>query len=165
MAYMQMQERMRKEDQERSDFERHAQQKAHEIQIQMLQEQLMAMSARSESGPKSSSKMPLFDLVKDKDSFKLWKSRWELHIQGHKFDSISNSVERNVRLRAELNSCLSDDTLNWLLNNSFSTEDLAKAEFVLQAIELKVCSIYSYNILLVISSNYQVHQIKKEMWM
>ena len=132
-------ERQRKEDLERADFDKHAQQKAHEVQIQMLQEQLMAMAARNESsGPKSSSKMPMFDLVKDKDTFKLWKSRWDLHVQGHKFDSISNSVERNVRLRAELNSCLSDDTLNWLLNNNFSKEDLAKADFVLQAIELKV---------------------------
>ena len=107
-------------------------------QIQMLQEQLMLMSARNESGPKSSSKMPLFDLVKDKETFKLWKSRWDIHIQGHKFDSISNSVERNIKLRAELNSCLSDDTLNWLLNNNFAETDLAKAEFVLNAIELKV---------------------------
>ena len=132
-------ERQRKEDQERVDFDRHAQQKAHEVQIQMLQEQLMAMAARNESGgPKSSSKMPMFDLVKDKDTFKLWKSRWELHIQGHKFDQISNSVDRNIRLRAELNSCLSDATLNWLLNNNFSTEELTKADFVLQAIELKV---------------------------
>ena len=132
-------ERQRKEDQERADFDKHAQQKAHEVQIQMLQEQLIAMSARNESGgPKSSSKMPMFDLVKDKETFKLWKSRWELHIQGHKFDAIANSVERNIRLRAELNSCLSDDTLNWLLNNNFSKDDLAKADFVLQAIELKV---------------------------
>ena len=76
--------------------------------------------------------------VKRKESFKLWKSRWELHVQGHKFDAISNSVERNVRLRAELNSCLSDETLNWLLNNNFCKEDLAKADFVLQAIEMKV---------------------------
>ena len=150
MAYIQMQERIRteekatmerqrKEDIERAELDRHAQQKAHEVQIQMLQDQLAAMAARNESGgPKSSSKMPMFDLVKDKETFKLWKSRWDLHVQGHKFDSISNSVERNVRLRAELNSCLSDDTLNWLLNNNFSKEDLAKADFVLQAIELKV---------------------------
>ena len=65
-------ERQRREDQERADFDKHAQQKAHEVQIQMLQEQLMAMAARNESGgPKSSSKMPMFDLVKDKETFKL----------------------------------------------------------------------------------------------
>ena len=115
-------------DIERAELDRHAQQKAHEVQIQMLQDQLAAMAAGT-GGPKSSSKMPMFDLVKDKDTFKLWKSRWDLHVQGHKFDSISNLVERNVRLRAELNSCLSDETLNWLLNNNFSTEDVFLCTF------------------------------------
>jgi hypothetical protein len=132
-------ERQRKEDIERAELDRHAQQKAHESQMQMLQDQLTAMASTSRSGgPKSSSKMPMFDLVKDKDTFKLWKSRWEVHVQGHKFDKISDQVERNIKLRAELNSCLSDETLNWLLNNNFSETDLAKADFVLQAIELKV---------------------------
>ena len=132
-------ERQRKEDIERAELDRHAQQKAHESQMQMLQDQLTAMASASRSGgPKSSSKMPMFDLVKDKDTFKLWKSRWEVHVQGHKFDKISDQVERNIKLRAELNSCLSDETLNWLLNNNFSETDLAKADFVLQAIELKV---------------------------
>ena len=81
MAYIQMQERIRqeekvvmerqrKEDLECSELDRHAQQKAHEVQIQMLQDQLRAMSTRTESnGPKSSSKMPSFDLVKYKETF------------------------------------------------------------------------------------------------
>ena len=156
LAYIQMQDRLRaeekkeaaelraileaqrKEDIERAEAERYAMNKAHENQLKLLQDQLAAMAKPDNSGPKSSSKMPTFDLVKDKETFKLWKSRWEIHIKGHKFDSISNSVERNTRLRAELNSCLSDDTLNWLLNNNFAEEDLTKADFVLQAIELKV---------------------------
>ena len=151
LAFMQMQERLRREeraeeraeaekiravlenqrkdDLERAEAERFAQNKAHETQIKMLQEQLAAMAGMSSSGTKSSSKMPVFDLVKDKETFKLWKSRWEIHIQGHKFDKISDPEERNIKLRSELNSCLSDSTLNWLLNNTFSVEDLAKAEF------------------------------------
>ena len=160
LAFMQMQERLRREeraeeraeaekiravlenqrkdDLERAEAERFAQNKPNETQIKMLQEQLAAMAGMSGSGPKSSSKMPVFDLVKDKETFKLWKSRWEIHIQGHKFDKISDPEERNIKLRSELNSCLSDSTLNWLLNNTFSVEDLAKAEFVLNVIELKV---------------------------
>ena len=47
----------------------------------MLQEQLAAMAGMSGSGPKSSSKMPVFDLVKDKETFKLWKSRWEIEFE------------------------------------------------------------------------------------
>ena len=92
----------------------------------------------SGSNTNSSSKMPMFDLVKDKETFKLWKSRWDIHIQSHKFDKISDPEEKNVKLRSELNSCLSDATLKWLLNNTFSVEDLAKADFVLNVIELKV---------------------------
>ena len=157
LLFMQMQERLRaeerkeaadlravleaqrKDDLERAEQERYAMNKAHENQLKFLQDQLAVMSSMSgASGPKTSSKMPSFDLVKDKENFKLWKSRWEVHVQGHKFDKISDPGEKNIRLRAELNSCLSDATLNWLLNKKFSQEDLAKAEFVLQAIELKV---------------------------
>ncbi len=132
-------ESQRKDDLERAEIERFAMNKAHETQIKMLQDQLAAMSGVSgSSGPKSSSKMPMFDLVKDKETFPLWKSRWLLHIQGHNFDKISDPVERNVKLRSELNSCLSDSTLSWLLNNNFSDEDIARTNFVLDAIELKI---------------------------
>ena len=79
MAFMQMQERMRmeeraimerqrKEDKELAEQERFHQQKAHEAQMQLLQAQLEAMSNRSESNNKSSSKMPIFDMVKAKDT-------------------------------------------------------------------------------------------------
>ena len=75
MALMQMQEQIRKakmavmekhrkEDLEGADLERHHQQKAHEAQMQLLQVQLEAMSHRAESSVKSSSKMPIFDMVK-----------------------------------------------------------------------------------------------------
>ena len=95
MAFMQMQERLRreereimerhrKEDLERADVERHHQQKFHEAQMQLLQDQLAAMSSRSsDSSNKSTSKLPMFDMVKDKDTFKLWKARWHTHVQGH----------------------------------------------------------------------------------
>ena len=132
-------EAQRKDDLERAEAERYAMNKAHENQLKLLQDQLEKMSSGTGvNGPKSSSKMPTFCVIKDKSTFKLWKSRWDVHIQGHNFNKISDTTERNIRLKAELNSCLSDDTLNWLLNNNFSEDDLAKAEFVLQAIELKV---------------------------
>ena len=86
-------ERQRKEDREQAEQERHHQQKAHEAQMQMLQAQLEAMSTRSsDSNSKSTSKLPMFDMVNDKDAFKLWKSRWDTHVQGHKLDKISNSL-------------------------------------------------------------------------
>ena len=69
-------ESQRKDDLERAEIERFAMNKAHETQIKMLQDQLAAMSGVSgSSGPKSSSKMPMFDLGKDKETFPLWKSR------------------------------------------------------------------------------------------
>ena len=131
-------ENQRKDDLERTEQERFEMNKAHEAQLKMLQEQLAAMSARPHSSEgKSHSKMPIFDIVKDKETFKLWKSRWDVHVQGHKFDKISDPVEKNVRLRSELNSCLSDSTISWLLNNGFSDEEVANAEFVLKAMEQK----------------------------
>ena len=80
----------------------------------------------------------MFDMVNDEDAFKLWKSRWDTHVQGHKLDKISNPVEQKIRLKAELTSCLSDSTLSWLLNNNFAESDLLCANFILQAIELKI---------------------------
>ena len=80
----------------------------------------------------------MFDMVKDKDTFKLWKSRWDTHVKGHKLNKISDPVEQKIRLKSELTSCLSDSTLSWLLNNNFSESDLLSAEFILQVIELKI---------------------------
>ena len=150
MAFIQMQERMRmeeraimerqrKEDLERADLKRHHQQKAHEAQMQLLQAQIAAMSSSSsKSNSKSTSKLPMFDMVKDKDTFKLWKSRWDSHVQGHQLDKISDPAEQKIRLKSELTSCLSDSTLSWLLNNNFPESDLLCSTFILQAIELKI---------------------------
>ena len=91
-----MMESQRKEDLKRAEQERHHQQKAHEAQMQVLQDQLKAMSNRSESNSKSSSKLPMFDMVNDKDTFKLWKSRWDSHVQGHKLDKISDPEEQKI---------------------------------------------------------------------
>ena len=96
LAYMRMQDKIRKEevirqdkirqeerayadmlrrdDMERLENERHQVQKAHELQIRLLTEQLAKSSESSSS--KSNAKMPSFDLEKDADTFQLWKSRW-----------------------------------------------------------------------------------------
>ena len=102
MAYIQMQERIRqeekvvmerqrKEDVERALQEQHHQQKAYEIQLQLLHDQIAAMAA---TNGKSSSKMPTFDMAKDKDTFKLWKARWDAHVKGHKIDKIGTWTSR-----------------------------------------------------------------------
>ena len=96
MEERQIMEHQRKEDQERAKQGRFHQTKLHEEQIQLLQAQIASMSARTENhGGKSHYKMPEFDLDKDKENFKLWKARWEIHVQGNRWDKISDPAERN----------------------------------------------------------------------
>ena len=133
-------EAQRKHDLEIMERDRHAQQKAHEHQINLLQEQMKAMSSASkiESSKSPTTKMPQFDLENDKDTYKLWKARWDTHITGHKLDSIPNLSERAARIKLELTAALSDNTLNWLMNSGHDTEDLNDYKFIIKAIEEKI---------------------------
>ena len=74
-------DKVRKDDLERMEIERHQVRKAHDLQIQMLTAQLTKHSEGNSS--RSASKMPVFDLDKDADSFPLWLSRWQLFVKGN----------------------------------------------------------------------------------
>ena len=124
----------------------------HEKQMQLLTAQLEKATSMSHSS-KSSTKMPVFDIDKDQDSFKPWLSRWKLHVQGHGLERISDTNERQARIMLELTSALSDLTLNWILNKNFDEKDRTNPEFVLKAIEEKISR----------SSNPLVHQIELAM--
>ena len=170
LAYMKMQEKIRKEemirqdkirqeerayadmlrrdDLERMETERHQVQKAHDLQIRMLTEQLAKNSEQS-SG-KSAAKMPIFDLENDADTFPLWLSRWTLFVKGNKFDLIKNVEERNTRIMMELTASLSDATLSWLISKGFSEQELDDPKFILKALEQKIAK----------SSNPLIHQVE-----
>ena len=143
-----MAERLRKEDLERMEQDRHAQQRLHELQIKLLTEQL-ARASDTGAG-KSSAKVPLFDLDKDADDFNIWKSRWTLFVKGQRFDLIKDRVERNTRVMMELTAALSDHTLSWLISKGFSEEEMDSPEFLVQAIEDKIAK----------SSNPLIHQVE-----
>ena len=118
--------------------------------MQIWTSQLEKVTNNSTSGTKSATKMPMFDIDKDQDSFKVWLSRWKLHVQGHSFHKIPDKEEQQTRVMMEHTSCLSDNTLNWLINKNFAEEDLDNPEFVIKAIEEKVQR----------TSNPLVHQVE-----
>ena len=44
----------------------------------------LAVQKTENTGTKGpSTKLPMFDLEKDKETFNLWKARWQRHIKGH----------------------------------------------------------------------------------
>ena len=141
-------ERLRKEDLERMEQDRRAQQKVHELQIKLLTEQL-AKASDTGSG-KSSAKVPVFDLEKDSDNFELWKSRWLLFIKGQKFDLIKDKKERDTRITMELTSALSDHTLAWLISKGFEEKQMDDPEFLVRALEEKIAK----------GSNPLIHQVE-----
>ena len=135
-------EKLRKEDLERMEQERHAQQRAHEQQLEQMQlqmkEQLAALTMQKvgEPGTKGpSTKLPMFDLDKDKESFNIWQARWQKHVQGHRLDVIRCPKERNSRLMMELTAALSDFTMNWLLNMNLGEKDKDDPEIIIALIE------------------------------
>ena len=139
-------EAARKEDRDRAEQNRYAQQKAHEAQIQMLTQQLAAAKVSS----KSTSKMPLFDLEKDQETFLIWLSRWQLHIQGHGLTAIADPEERRNRLLMELTASLTDSTLAWIASKGFDHDELGDYKFLLKAMEEKISR----------TSNPLVHQVE-----
>ena len=170
LAYMKMQEKIRKEeavrqdkirqeerayadmlrrdDLERMENERHQLQKAHELQIKMLTEQMSKQHDSSSS--KSQAKMPMFDLDKDSESFPLWRSRWLLFVKGQKFDLIKDRHDRNTRVMMELTAALSDHTLAWLISKDFNEAQMDDPEFLIKALEAKIAK----------SSNPLIHQVE-----
>ena len=146
-AYM---ERNRKDDKELAEQERHAQNRSHQLQLEMLQKQLDLANNHSHTHSRSSSKMPMFDVDKDQETFHLWQNRWKLHLQGHSLNTIANPDERKNRILMELTASLSDSTLAWLASKNFDEGELENHKFILQALEDKInCS-----------SNPLVHQIE-----
>ena len=136
-------EMLRKEDLQRMEQERKAQQKAHERQLEVLKEQMAAMAVQKvgETGARGpTTKLPMFDLEKDKESFNLWKARWQRHIEGHKIDMIKFPKERNLRTMIELTAALSDFTLNWLLNMNLEEEEKNSPKVILELIEQNIAA-------------------------
>ena len=170
LAYMRMQEKIRKEemirqdklrqeerayadmlrrdDLERLENERHQVQKAHELQIRLLTEQL-AKNAEQSYG-KSSAKVPMFDLDTDSDNFQLWKSRWLLFIKSKKLDQIRDKQDRQTQIMMELTSALSDNTLAWLISKGYAEEEMDDPRFLVQKLEEKIAK----------TSNPLIHQVE-----
>ena len=118
-------ERLRKEDLERMEQERRAQQRAHEEQLELLKTQMAALAAQKATDPGTrapNTKLPIFDLEKDKETFNIWKARWLTHIQGNKISLMKCPKERNARLMMELTAALPDFTVNWILNLNLEDE-------------------------------------------
>ena len=136
-------EKLCKEDLERMEMDRHAQQRAHMEQLEQMEARLTAMSAskaQDSTGKGISTKMPIFDLDKDKETFNLWKARWSRHVIGHKLDKIPNPEERQNRMMMELTAALSDFTLNWILNMNLEDEEKDNPDRILELIEENIAA-------------------------
>ena len=76
-------EKVRKEDLDNLARERDAQFKVHEVQIQLLKDQLAKSTMNNSGNSKSSVKMPLFDLEKDQENFPIWKADTWCRVRTH----------------------------------------------------------------------------------
>ena len=146
---MQQMEAARRDDQHRfelaqrrQDEERREDQRRFELRmeaeaqrLEVLRAELSARSTSRQSIPKSGAKVPVFNLEKDKATFYTWKEKWEAYITAHGFYSIEDEHEQRRRIRAELTTAMSDHTLRWFRNQSFTEEDYEDAEFLIEALE------------------------------
>ena len=129
-------EATRKEDRERAEKDRYAQQKLHEKQIEAITAQLSKVtSTHNESAKPPTAKLPIFDIESGSEHFNLWKDRWEIHIKANRIHLIKDEEEKQNRLMLELNTGLSDVTLQWLRNRNFNSGELADANFLVKAIQ------------------------------
>ena len=136
MAFIQMRKEERAEERE----DKVAQERRHERQIELLRKQfddtISALTSKNaEKAKPPTAKLPMFDIETDAENFKLWKSRWEIHIRAHNIHKIDDEEDRKNRLMLELNSGLTDNTLRWLQNRNFRTAELKDAEFLITAIQ------------------------------
>ena len=90
---------------------------------------------RPESARPSTIKLPAFDLEKDRDTFKQWRDRWNMHLRAHKIHLIEGEDERRERCLTELTAALSNDTLKWIANRDFTDTERNDAEALIQAFE------------------------------
>ena len=117
-----------------------AQEKRHEHQMEMMRRQCedtikMFTSKNTEKAKPPTAKLPVFDIESDPEHFNLWKDRWEIHIKAHRIHLIEDEDEKQNRLLLELNSGLSDTTLQWLRHRNFSSGELSDATFLVKAIQ------------------------------
>ena len=130
------QEQRRREDEQRRREDE--QRRRDEERQERLEERLAELARRSTSRPslpKSSAKIPVFNLEKDKAVFYTWKEKWTAYITAHGLDKIEDDEERQQRIRAEFTTAMSDHTLRWISNQSFPPDDYDDAEFLIEAIE------------------------------
>jgi hypothetical protein len=86
-----------------------ARQDAQEARLTALTERITT-NRRPAATPRSSARVPSFDLDKDKASFYTWKQKWEAHIVAHGLVDIEDEEDQKVRIRAEFTTAMSDHT-------------------------------------------------------
>ena len=116
-------ENIRKEEAATRKAEELAEQKRIDDLITVLRDEIKSSSIpRTSYKPRSSARLPMFDMEKDKSTFFTWKVRWEYYLTAHDLASILDPDECKKRCMAELAAAMSDNTLKWIGNQNF-TED------------------------------------------
>jgi hypothetical protein len=75
------------------------------------------------------------DQEKDRENFETWRLKWNNFLISSNINSINRVAVKEEQTKAPLTAALSDDTLKWLNGQGFDTDELRKAEFIIQKIE------------------------------
>ena len=104
--------------------------------IRTLGDEVKRLAVRGpDTARPTSIKLPIFDLERDRGTFKQWKDRWQMHIRAHRIHLIADEEERQERCLTELTAALSDETLKWIANRDFTQEERANPDALVQAFE------------------------------
>ena len=133
MQFMQWQETQRQ-------AEREADRKRSDEMFRLMREEIKASrtSSRPAHTPRSSAKLPTFNMDKDKATFYTWKEKWEAYLIAHGLDTIPDGEECKRRCKAEFTTAMSDNTLRWIGNQNFTDEEAEDPEVLIDAIEAHI---------------------------
>ena len=133
MQFMQWQETQRQ-------AEREADRKRSDEMFRLMREEIKASrtSSRPAHTPRSSAKLPTFNMDKDKATFYTWKEKWEAYLIAHGLDTIPDGEECKRRCKAEFTTAMSDNTLRWIGNQNFTDEEAEDPEVLIDAMEAHI---------------------------
>ena len=117
-----------------------ANQKHNDNMFKLMREEIKASrtTSRQAQAPRSSAKLPPFNMDKDKATFYTWKEKWEAYLTAHGLDTIPDEDECKRRCKAEFTTAMSDNTLRWIGNQTFTDEEIENPGFLIDAIEAHI---------------------------